>query len=122
VIASRARYYVGAGIAGAIVGDLFAAGLAAVLSQLAPATAELHGAAALLYSGALIVLGLALGAWCAVALLRRWFWSIDVAAAEALPRLHARARSRMPRPIRRGRCTPIPDASGRVERCSARGA
>jgi len=106
VIASRARYYVGAGIAGAIVGDLFAAGLAAVL----------------IYSGALIVLGLALGAWCAVALLRRWFWSIDAAAAEALPRLHARARSRTPRPIRRGRCAPIPDASGRVERCSARGA
>ena len=119
MIASRARFYVVAGIAGAIVGELLAAGGAAVLSQLAPATAELHGAAALLYSGALIVLGFALGAWGAVALLRRWFWSIDAAAADASLSLRARARSRTPRPIRRP-CTPVPDACGRVERCSAR--
>ena len=85
----------------------------------APSSASSSPRAALLYSGTLIVLGFALGAWGAVALLRRWFWSIDTAAAEASPRVRARARSRTARPIRCGRATPVPYANGRVERCGA---
>ncbi len=111
--AGRTRFFVVAGIAGAIVGELLAAAGAGALSVLVPATVQLGRAASLLYAGSLIALGLALGAWGAVALLRWWFRTIDFHAAS--PARRARARARTPRPIRAPRCTPLPGAARRVE-------
>jgi hypothetical protein len=120
VIAGRRRFYLFTAAAGAIVGVVLAAGVAAALSYFVPATVQLGRVASLLYSGFLIALGLALGAWGAVRLLRWWYRSLDDVGGGAFPLARARARPRTPRPIRRGRCTPPPETSRRVECSSAR--
>ena len=117
----RTRFYLFAGIAGAVVGEILAAGVAAALSWLVPATAQLGRVASLLYSGSLMVSGLALGAWGAVALLRWWYRSLDdVDGGIAFPPYRVRARARPPRSIRYGRCLPSRGANGRAENRNVR--
>jgi hypothetical protein len=120
VIVRRTRFWLFAGIAGAVVGEILAAGVAAALSWLVPATAQLGRVASLLYSGSLMVIGLALGVWSAVALLRGWYRSLDDAGGVAFPPYRARARAGSPRPIRYGRCLPLRGTSRRVECGNAR--
>lgn len=123
MIAGRTRFYAVAGVAGATLGEVLAAGVALGLSWLVPATTTLGRPAALLYAGALIVLGLALGASAGVALLRAWYRAQDLVGTGASPLWRSRARpSRTPRPVRSARCTPAPATSHRVDCSNARGA
>jgi hypothetical protein len=101
----RTRFYVVAGIAGAILGQFVAAGVAAGLTWAAPAARELARDAAPLYSGGFMLIGMGLGAWGAVLLLRRWARRERARRGRVAARARVRARgSRTPRPSFAGPC------------------
>jgi hypothetical protein len=104
-MAVRTRFYVVAGIAGAILGQFLAAGVAAGLTWAAPSARELARDAAPLYSGGFMLVGMTFGAWSAVQLLRLWARREQERRRRVSARARVRARgSRTPRPVRESGC------------------